>query len=129
MRKLPRCAEFGFNVRREVRTRTLMDTAPTPIGDFTRDADAAEDEEEEEQRLCTVCHDAFVAVRFWECGHAHTCARCTLRLIEQSRSSGLRGAGNRELFVRPFSSGGMSRNTSGRTPFRVPHLTCMAGRR
>ena len=34
--------------------------------------------------LCIVCLDQPRAVRFYECGHSHTCALCTLKLIGRS---------------------------------------------
>ena len=39
---------------------------------------------DEDDFLCIVCQDAPRGVRFHECGHAYSCALCTLKLIGHS---------------------------------------------
>ena len=50
---------------------------------------------DDEDRQCILCQDAPVAVRLWECGHAHTCACCMLKFIESSMSSDIAGGPRR----------------------------------
>ena len=37
--------------------------------------------------MCIICQDAPRAVRYFECGHSHTCVLCTLKLISRSGQS------------------------------------------
>ena len=46
-----------------------------------RPQQAADAMTNEEQYICIVCQDSLRDVRFHECGHSHTCALCTLKLI------------------------------------------------